>query len=117
MIFCLPKEILPKEVNLPKGDSCSSGALPFLKEIIAVPGDHVQVLAAGVVVNGVLINQTTCSAATGLSCMGYQQTLPEGMYWVFGSGHMRSLAKHSFDSRYFGPISIETIQGTAVKLL
>lgn len=116
VVFCLPAEQIPKRLVLPKSNSCPSGALPFLKAIAGVPGDYVQTLPNGVFVNGALVAGSGCSANARLPCKPYQKTLPSEEYWVFGSGASGHLAAHSFDSRYFGPVWIGSIQGTAQPL-
>ena len=116
VVFCLPAEQLPKRLVLPKSNDCPSGALPFLKTIVGIPGDYVQTLPNGVFVNGALVAGSGCSDNAQLPCKPYQKTLPTGEYWVFGSGASAHLAAHSFDSRYFGPIDIDSIAGVAYRL-
>lgn len=113
VVFCLPAEQIPKRLVLPKSGACPSGALPFLKTIVGIPGDYVQTLSNGVFVNGTLVLDSGCTATAQMPCSTYQETLPPGGYWVFGSGASQYLAAHSFDSRYYGPIWIGSIQGTA----
>lgn len=116
VVFCLPASQLPKELALPKNAACPSGTSPFLKTIVGIPGDYVQTLSSGVSINGGLIGESGCVLTTQLPCMEYQGRLPPQRYWVFGSGASPSLAAYSFDSRYFGPIDIDSIAGVAYRL-
>jgi conjugative transfer signal peptidase TraF len=116
VVFCLPASQLSKRLLLPKNGACPSGTSPFLKTIVGIPGDYVQTLSGGVSINGGLIGESGCVLATQLPCMEYQGRLPPQRYWVFGSGASRHLAAHSFDSRYFGAIGLDSIQGVAKPL-
>ena len=90
--------------------ACSDGAAPLLKPVVAAAGDTVQLSARGISVNGVLLPNTAPLAKdTKLRPL---QAWPFGRYvvnsgtvWVASSHHPRS-----FDSRYFGPISISAIR-------
>ena len=113
VVFCLPAEQIPKQLILPMSGACPSGASPFLKIIVGIPGDYVQTLPAGVFVNGALVADSSCSANAQLPCMVFRKRLPPHAYWVFGSGATPSLAPYSFDSRYFGPAWVGSIQGIA----
>jgi conjugative transfer signal peptidase TraF len=116
VVFCLPAEQIPKQLILPKSVACPSGAVPFLKAIIGIPDDYVQTLPKGIFVNGGLIKESGCIPTAKLTCKSYREKLPPRMYWVFGSGASQHLAAHSFDSRYFGPIGLDLIQGIAQPL-
>jgi conjugative transfer signal peptidase TraF len=116
VVFCLSAEQIPKRLILPKSNGCPSGTLPFLKTIVGVPGDYVETLSSGVFVNGDFVPESGCSVEAQLPCIKYRQTLPSRGYWVFGSGASRLLAAYSFDSRYFGPIDLDLIQGVAQPL-
>lgn len=117
VVFCLPKNRVPADFDLYKNGACPLRNMPLLKSIIGVPGDHVQMTSRGVLINGHLIAGSACHLGsqlnTRLVCMQYQQTLPEDVYWVMGTGSSAADALRSFDSRYFGPISVRFILGLA----
>jgi type IV secretory pathway protease TraF len=77
-----------------------------MKPIIAKPGDHVQLTAAGISVNGrFLANTAPLTMDTQhrpLQHFPYgRYTVGKGEVWVASSYNF-----HSFDSRYYGPVSI-----------
>jgi conjugative transfer signal peptidase TraF len=89
---------------------CSDGAAPMLKPSIARENDVVDVDAEGLFVNGVLIPNTAPLAADSLgrplpALARGAYVVQKGEVWVASSYNPRS-----FDSRYFGPISITTIR-------
>lgn len=89
--------------------ACADGFAPLLKPIRARAGDTITVSAAGIFVNGVLLRN---SAAKKLDGMGRRlPVIPPGTYsvapntvWVISSYNPQS-----FDSRYFGPVSLSRI--------
>lgn len=94
---------------LDRGD-CPDGAIPVLKQIAAVPGDHVVTTARGVIVNGRLLPHTAPQSADpkGRPLPHY----PFGDYTV-RAGHVWLLSTYSpqsFDSRYFGPVPMAAIR-------
>jgi len=90
--------------------TCRDGAAPLLKPVIARAGDVVEVSARGISVNGALLPNT---APLATDTKGrHLEAWPSGRYvvdpgtiWVASSYHPRS-----FDSRYFGPLSIAAIR-------
>ena len=90
--------------------SCPDGAAPLLKPVIAHPGDIVVLSAEGIRVNGSLLPNT---APQLVDAAGRPlKTWPTGVYpvapstvWVASTYH-----PNSFDSRYFGPISLGLIR-------
>jgi conjugative transfer signal peptidase TraF len=90
--------------------TCSDGAAPLLKPIVAGAGDNVELSKRGISVNGVLLPNT---APLSKDIKGRPlQSWPYGHYsvapgtvWVASTYHPRS-----FDSRYFGPVSITVIR-------
>ena len=92
------------------GGICPDREAPLLKPVIARPGDTVMVSADGISVNGQRLPNTKPrqfdSAGRPLAAW------PSGIYsvafatiWVVSTYH-----PNSFDSRYFGPISISLIR-------
>lgn len=91
-----------------KGD-CPDGAEPLMKPIVAVPGDLVQISSRGVAVNKRLLRN---SAPLTLDTHNRPlQHWPFGTYRVFpGTAWViSSFNGRSFDSRYFGPISVSSV--------
>ncbi|MDE2252686.1 MAG: S26 family signal peptidase [Betaproteobacteria bacterium] len=100
--FCPPVALYPFMVH----GTCSNGGAPFLKTVVGVPGDVVDVSAAGVSVDGSLLQQSKVivhpKAWPGLtlpSAFGVHR-LAAGEYWTFGAGD----PKMSFDSRNWGVV-------------
>lgn len=96
-----------------RAGGCPGGYAPLLKRLAAGPGDFVEVEEEGVSVNGGLIPNSR-----PLQHDSQGQTLPrieergwvsEGEAWLLSDFNPRS-----FDSRYFGPVSMAQIQGTMV---
>lgn len=117
--FCPPEPFarLAIKRGYRSAGNCSDGAAPLLKPVIAKSGDIVEISARGIVVNGRLIPNTAPIAADskGRPLSAWQ----EGRYvvqpdsvWVASSFHERS-----FDSRYFGPVSVHAIRDRVTPVL
>lgn len=92
---------------------CPDGAEPLVKPVAAIAGDVVRVTAAGIAVNGVALPHTAPLARDG----GGRplRAVPVGTYEV-AAGQAWVLSGHdsrSFDSRYFGPVSVKQLIGAA----
>lgn len=91
---------------------CPNGAISLLKSVSALPGDVV-VINKGkpVVVNNEILPFTeSLDLLPGWNDGAY--TVEPGAVWVFST-----YSKGSFDSRYFGPIPLENIKGTALPVV
>lgn len=101
---------------LPRGD-CPSGAMPVVKEIVAVPGDLVSVHRSGLTVNGrevpgtALLWRDTQGRPLPHVRLG-EHRIGEEAFWVLGRASPRS-----WDSRYFGAVSKRQIRGTVAPWL
>jgi conjugative transfer signal peptidase TraF len=89
---------------------CQDGAAPMLKPVVADAGDLVEVSALGITVNGRLLPNTaprsTDSLGRPLAHFPFgKYSVPPGFVWVASQYNPRS-----FDSRYYGPISIACIR-------
>ncbi len=91
---------------------------PYIKRIIGVPGDVITFADGKVVINGTPLDEnydlggpTFCpSMATGkLSCNSGPITVGPDQVYVMGDNR-----ENSEDSRYFGPIDIDSIIGKAM---
>ena len=105
--FCPPEPFAA--LSLVRGfrsaGSCPDGGAPLLKPIIARPGDLVEISSRGIAVNGVLLANTAPltqdSRGRPLKTWRYGSfVVATRTVWVASSYN-----SHSFDSRYFGPIS------------
>lgn len=85
----------------------------LMKPIVAIDGDVVELGPEGLAINGVPIGGTspTAYAADGAIPFGVYRVAKDE-FWVLANSHPRS-----FDSRYFGPIARDQIQGVAKPLL
>ena len=89
----------------------------MLKPVAALPGDVVQRTAAGLLINGQLLPNSTVLTADShgraLDGLGDDPIL-------IGDGEaflVSTTNDHSFDSRYFGPVPRSIIEGVAVPVL
>ena len=96
---------------------CADGAAPLLKPVIAQPGDVVEVLPAGLSVNGRRLPNTapieadTKGRTLAAWPAGKYEVRP-GTIWVASSYNRRS-----FDSRYFGPIALAAVRDRVKPLI
>jgi conjugative transfer signal peptidase TraF len=105
--FCPPVALYPFMVH----GACPNGGAPFLKTVVGVPGDVVDVSASGVSVNGrhlpeskVIVRPKAWPGLTLPADLGTHR-LTEGEYWVYGAGDPRV----SFDSRNWGVVRQDRI--------
>jgi conjugative transfer signal peptidase TraF len=90
---------------LQRSPMCSSGVMPLAKVVVAVAGDTVRVTGAGLTVDGVRIDGSGRLARDPSNRP--MLAIPPGTYevapgtvWVLGS------EPRSFDSRYYGAVSL-----------
>ncbi|MGB7987007.1 MAG: conjugative transfer signal peptidase TraF [Terracidiphilus sp.] len=90
--------------------SCPNDFIPMIKPIVARPGDTVTVSAGGIAVNGTTLPNSRAEDFDHLHRP--MKPWPTGTYHVMQDTVwvVSSYNEHSFDSRYFGPISISLIQ-------
>jgi len=94
---------------------CPGGTDPFFKEIVGVPGDLITVTESGVTVNGVMLpnsrprRHALSDPSITLPVLRGTFRLGPSQYWTYGSG----LSAASFDSRYWGPASIDSVRGVS----
>lgn len=85
--------------------------IDYIKRIIGIPGDKLEIKGEEIYVNGELLPENYISAKTNLWEGGYLKegapiTIPAEMLFVMGDNRPRSS-----DSREFGPIPFESIIG------
>lgn len=90
----IPKEA-PKEV--------------YAKRVIGLPGEHVTVADDSVAINGVKLELPSAVNRTGLGMKKCDLTVPADAIFVLGDNTTRS-----FDSRYTGPVQIQSVIGYIV---
>jgi signal peptidase I len=83
---------------------------PYIKRVIGLPGDTVEIKDGGVWVNGIALDETYLHGDT-TDCQPRAcdpVVVPEGSVFVLGDNRA-----HSSDSRYFGTVEISDIVGKA----
>jgi signal peptidase I len=89
----------------------SSDGKPYIKRVLALEGETVEVKNGSVYVNGTQVEEpyiqdgiTDCYSDEACTW-----TVPEGNVWVMGDNR-----RNSSDSRAFGPVPVENIIGKAI---
>jgi conjugative transfer signal peptidase TraF len=115
---CLPKSLeeLGKSRSYISTGECPGGYTPLVKEVIAVPGDDVELSDQAIIVNGrshvaPVKNLDEAGRAMNPIARG-SYPLTDG-YWLYGFHD----PIHSWDSRYYGPVSKNNIIGRAIPFL
>ena len=82
--------------------------IPYVKRVIAVAGETVDLRAGKVYVNGALVEfpEAVGSSLPQAPKYTYPLTLPAGTVWTMGDNRLASS-----DSRSFGPVPVENIIG------
>src|SRR5690348_16111178 len=84
-------------------------SVDFIKRVIGVPGDTVQIDDAHVTINGVQLNEPYISSPIGRVANAWK--IPPGRYFVLGDNR-----PVSDDSRYWGCVPQDYIVGKAVAI-
>jgi signal peptidase I len=82
------------------------GHLRLVKRVIGLPGDEINIEDGYVFVNGVRLEEEYLSVPTNAKSLDYPLIVAEDSYFVLGDNRTVSL-----DSRDFGSVSIEKIEG------
>jgi conjugative transfer signal peptidase TraF len=95
---------------------CPGGTLPFLKFVAAVANDTIAIDVHGVHVNGHLLTNSRAKLAdhAGRPLVSQPlglQRIPVGFVWLYGPNAW------SADSRYYGPVPVNTIRYRARALI
>jgi conjugative transfer signal peptidase TraF len=119
VVVCLPARIaaLGRERHYLRAGGCPDGSEQLLKQIASVPGDSVRLSPSGLEVNGRGLPSTEVRtedrAGRPLAAALLGETrVGAGELWVLGL-----LPAVSWDSRYFGPVSVESVEASAVPIL
>ncbi|MEB2346061.1 MAG: conjugative transfer signal peptidase TraF [Deltaproteobacteria bacterium] len=110
-LLCLPSDLesLGRARRYLSAGNCGRGSSPVLKQVVALPGDEVEVQQNFFAVNGRMLDRSELREVDSLGRplahvpLGHRK-VPDGEAWVLGIHRDRS-----WDSRYFGPIPIESI--------
>jgi conjugative transfer signal peptidase TraF len=92
---------------------CEGAYEPLLKPVAAIAGDRVSRTDDGISINGRLIANSKSLDRDGL---GRTLPTPEAHDVIVAKGEVWVISSYnplSFDSRYFGPVSISSIKGLA----
>lgn len=81
----------------------------LIKRVIAVAGDKVDIHDGQVYINDVLLDEPYVKGMTPEMGMKYPLTVPEGHIFVMGDNR-----EYSYDSRSFGPVNLNWVEGKAV---
>lgn len=82
------------------------GHLRLVKRVIGVPGDEVEIKDGFVFINGEQLDEPYLEVPTGAKSLEYPLTVEDGFYFCLGDNRTVS-----YDSRDFGPVPIEKIEG------
>ena len=114
VLICLPPEVAAfarARGYVARGGACALGTVPIGKRVLALGGDTVLVTGRGIVFRGVLLPDTRAldrdRAGRPLSgVVPGAYVIPPGYLWVTSAR-----SPYGFDSRYFGPLPLELVQG------
>ena len=111
VLACLPEHVAVfarTRGYVPSG-RCPGAAAPIGKVVLAMPGDSVEVNNSGLIVNGRPVQNTKPLAVDGAGRP--IPRFPDGTYVVAGGEVWlySPYSKRSFDSRYFGPLTLTSV--------
>ena len=116
--FCLPSSIayIGKKAGYLAQGSCNERTDALVKKVIALPGDTVTVSDKVIIVNGKIYPAPVLK--TDQHHHTVKRLIANGIYishcvWVYGNGDI----EHSWDSRYYGGIAINSIKKRMIPLL
>jgi len=99
----------------PPATWAEGGDVPFIKRIVGLPGDHVELRDGKVFVNGIELNEPYIFVDPGVPLTTEPQ--PGGASeWLVPDGDLLVMGDHrnqSADSRVFGPVPISSVIGRA----
>ena len=86
----------------------------YLKRVVALPGDVVEIVNSRLIINGI---EKTEDYTRGDATQAYDKNkwiLKENEYFVLGDNRYK---RTSVDSRAFGPVKIDSIEGKVIRKL
>jgi len=118
VVICPPRNPLVSEFRhrgYIDAGYCAGGFEMLLKQVAALPGDHIKVSEEGIAVDGHLIAGTEPATVDGegrpLVGLIVDQVVEKGDVWVYSARY------RSVDSRYIGPFKLYAIDGVAKPIL
>ncbi|HEY5651878.1 MAG TPA: signal peptidase I [Acidimicrobiia bacterium] len=97
--------------NLAESVGLSTPKSEFIKRIVALPGETIEIADGRVLVDGVPLDEPYVHPGSRMLDFG-PEVIPAGRYFVMGDNRNRSQ-----DSRSFGPIEEESVVGRAFVVL
>lgn len=83
----------------------------YVKRIVGMPGEVVQVIDGGVYINGELFEEDYINTDYTENIVGFEWKLDADEYFLMGDNRLPGKSK---DSRDFGPVKVDRIIGKAV---
>ncbi len=100
----------PEQGDIVVFDSHNANNDKYVKRVIGVAGDHVEIIDSVVTVNDIAIDESYVNPAEPLYNKGDVDIIvPEGEIYVLGDNR-----NHSNDSRNFGPVDLDDVDGKVV---
>jgi conjugative transfer signal peptidase TraF len=114
VLFKPDQNIDPEQLGIERG--YEARALPLLKRVVALAGDVVSVSSSGVTVNGKLVPN---SAPLSHDEAGRPLAMAQLDHFRLGTeqAFLMGVTPTSWDSRYFGPVSLARCTGSFVPVL
>ena len=114
VLFKPDRSIAPEQVGFDRGYEARE--LPLLKRVVALEGDVVSVSSSGVSVNGELLAN---SAPLSRDEAGRPMAMAQLDQFRLGTDQafLMGVTPTSWDSRYFGPVSLSRCSGSFVPVL
>ena len=121
--YVLVDKLTPRWAPYARGDivvlnppqAFERGGTPFIKRVIGVPGDRIQLIDGSVYVNGTALDERYLFAVGGVR-QPTEPTRGGQSEWLVPNGELLVMGDHrenSADSRVFGPVAISSIVGRA----
>ena len=100
----------PEQGDIVVFDSHNANDDDYVKRVIGVAGDHVEIIDSVVIVNDIVIDESYVNPAEALYNKGDVDIIvPEGEIYVLGDNR-----NHSTDSRSFGTVDLDDVEGKVV---
>ena len=119
VLLCLPPgvEALGRHRGYLPAGQCGGGSSPVLKKLVGLPGDTIAFAGSLLAVNGEVLacspTHASDSAGRPLAHVPFgSRIVRPGDVWVLGVNPARS-----WDSRYFGPIPIDSLKASVRPIL
>src|SRR6202008_1867734 len=114
VLFKPDQSIAPEQVGFDRGYEARE--LPLLKRVVALAGDVVSVSSSGVAINGQLLPN---SAPLFDDEAGRPLAMAQLDHFTLGTeqAFLMGVTSTSWDSRYFGPVSLARCSGSFVPVL